>query len=88
MSSLPIKEKIVEELAQLPEESVREVYQLVQKLKLQLAGQSASREPAQSGASSHNGQAWKEFFEIGDALMASDAPELETLTTSVLKMRR
>lgn len=44
MSSLPIKEKIVEELAQLPEECVREVYQLVQKLKLQHPGKAAFQE--------------------------------------------
>lgn len=41
MSSLPSKEKIVEELGQLPEEIVREVYQLVQKLKLQHPGKAA-----------------------------------------------
>ncbi|MCK6622457.1 MAG: hypothetical protein HUU32_09970 [Calditrichaceae bacterium] len=62
--------------------------QLMEYISFRIARAMASREPAQSGASSHDGQAWKKFFEIGDALMASDAPELETLTTSVLKMRR
>lgn len=38
------KEKIVEELAQLPEESVREVYQLAQRLKLQRPGKFAFQE--------------------------------------------
>lgn len=67
-----------------PLEQVR----LLEYLSFRIARAIASRESDRSEASSHNGQAWKEFFEIGEALMASDMPELETLTTSVLKMRR
>lgn len=33
-------------------------------------------------------EAWEEFFRLGDALAASDAPELDTLTAAVLAMRR
>ena len=33
-------------------------------------------------------EAWKEFCRLGEALAASDTPELETLTATVLAMRR
>ena len=32
--------------------------------------------------------AWAKFFRLGDALAASDAPEGDTLTATVLAMRR
>jgi hypothetical protein len=32
--------------------------------------------------------AWQRFFELGDELAATDIPECETLTESVLAMRR
>ena len=33
-------------------------------------------------------EAWEEFFRLGDALSASDAPGSETMTAAVLAMRR
>jgi hypothetical protein len=33
-------------------------------------------------------EAWQEFFRVGDALAASDRPEGDTLTASLLAMRR
>ena len=33
-------------------------------------------------------EAWEEFFRLGDALAASDTPAAETLTATVLAMRR
>ena len=35
-----------------------------------------------------NADAWAEFFRVGDALAASDTLEGDTLTTTVLAMRR
>jgi hypothetical protein len=32
--------------------------------------------------------AWNEFFRIGDAIAALDAPQTETLTSAVTSMRR
>ena len=32
--------------------------------------------------------AWQEFFRAGDALAATDTPELTTLTAAVIDMRR
>jgi hypothetical protein len=32
--------------------------------------------------------AWERFFEVGDALAATDTPECNTLTAAVLAMRR
>jgi hypothetical protein len=34
------------------------------------------------------GDAWTEFFRLGDALAAEDKPTGETLTAAVLRMRR
>lgn len=31
---------------------------------------------------------WQEFFRIGDALAATDNPQMDTLTATVLAMRR
>ena len=33
-------------------------------------------------------QAWQEFFRIGDALADCDTPDIDTLTSAVLSMRR
>ncbi len=48
----------------------------------------ASMYSATSTSAPSNTAAWREFFRIGDALAASDRPELQTLTTAVLMMRR
>ena len=35
-----------------------------------------------------NTDAWREFFRLGDELVASDTREMDTLTATVLAMRR
>ncbi len=44
--------------------------------------------PAMSTADPNDTMAWKEFFQIGDELAASDTLESQTLTAAVLMMRR
>lgn len=34
------------------------------------------------------GEAWSKFLRVGDAIAASDTPESETLTATVLQMRQ
>jgi hypothetical protein len=43
---------------------------------------------AQRVASTPDPVAWEELFRLGDALAASDAPAADTLTATVLAMRR
>lgn len=44
--------------------------------------------PAAALSMPGNEAAWKEFFRIGDTLAAGDTPEAQTLTSSILMMRR
>jgi hypothetical protein len=46
------------------------------------------RQPVPIANGSTLGEAWQAFFRIGDALAASDQPELPTLTQTVQMMRR
>jgi hypothetical protein len=48
----------------------------------------ATRLPAKTVPSSTANEAWQTFFRIGDALAASDRPEMPTLTQTVQMMRR
>ena len=44
--------------------------------------------PPASSTSPEPVEAWQEFFRLGAALAASDTPAAETLTATVLAMRR
>ncbi len=48
----------------------------------------AIRQPVTVSNSAILAEAWQAFFRIGDALAASDQPEMPTLTQSVQMMRR
>lgn len=48
----------------------------------------ADIQPDQSTLNPEYTAAWQEFFRAGDALAATDKPDLATLTAAVINMRR
>ena len=48
----------------------------------------ADVQPNRSMLNSAYTAAWQEFFRAGDALVATDTPDLTTLTAAVIDMRR
>lgn len=72
-------------VAKLP---LHEQAHLMASLAIRMAQEVASTSSPPPGTPSMVSDPWAEFFRIGDDLAFSDSPELETLTTSVLKMRR
>jgi hypothetical protein len=81
-------------MAPTPDQVQRLVDQLTPYDQVQLLAYLASRPaqavparpPAPSGPEAAD--AWAAFFQLGEELAATDAPECETLTTAVLAMRR
>lgn len=79
-STLDQVERLVDQLS--PHEQAR----LLASLALRIA-RVAERQPHET-APPDGGAAWAELFRVGDALVADDKPELETLTSAVAAMRR
>jgi hypothetical protein len=67
-----------------PLEQVR----LLEYLTPRIAQAVADVQPNQSTLNSAYTAAWQEFFRAGDALAATDKPDLTTLTAAVIDMRR
>jgi len=81
-STLNQIQRLVEQL------SPHEQAQLLASLALRMAqAVTAASHPA-SSTSPEPREAWKEFFRLGEALAATDTPTAETLTASILEMRR
>ena len=81
-STLNQVQRLVEEL------SPHEQAHLLASLALRMA--EAVTSPSQPAAVAPPGpaEAWEEFFRLGEALATSDTPAVETLTATVLAMRR
>ena len=73
-------ERLVDQLS--PHEQAR----LLASLALRMAEVAERR--SRATAPPDGGDAWDEFFRVGDTLAAEDKPELETLTSAVTAMRR
>jgi len=81
-STLHQVERLVEEL------SPHEQAHVLAFLALRMAQRVASTPDPASVTSPETSGAWEEFFRLGDTLAASDAPGADTLTATVLAMRR
>ena len=81
-STLEHVQRLVDELT--PLDHVR----LLEYLTPRIARTVAASYAAVPASTPVNADAWAEFFRVGDALAASDALEGDTLTTTVLAMRR
>ena len=81
-STLDQAQRLVDQLT--PHEQVR----LLAYLTSRLAQVVATLQPPTSVASSEAADPWETFFQLGDALAATDTPEVGTLTAAVLAMRR
>lgn len=78
--SLNEVERLVDQLS--PQEQARLLGFLAQRV-AKAVEHAVQREVSPAGD-----EAWAEFFRVGDALAASDKPELETLTSAVAALRR
>ena len=84
----------------MAESTLRQVQRLVEQLSpheqahvlaflaLRMAQRVSSASDPASVTPPETAKAWEELFRLGDALAASDAPEVDTLTAAVLAMRR
>ena len=69
----------------LPEDKVKYLEQLIESWR----HEDAKGDPQAKEASADTlDQAWQALFRIGDALAEGDTPEVDTLTSAVLSMRR
>jgi hypothetical protein len=75
-------QRLVDQLT--PLEQVR----LLEYLTPRLVHAVANARAPQSAARPAHADAWQEFFRIGDALAATDKPGMNTMTTTLLAMRR
>lgn len=75
-------QQLVDQLT--PLEQVR----LLEYLTPRIAQAVATTQCSPSAPQSSLPEAWKEFFRVGDALAATDTPDVETLTEAVFVMRR
>jgi len=81
-SPLDQAQRLVDQLT--PHEQVR----LLAYLTSRLAQAVATLQPPIPVASPEAADPWETFFQLGEALAATDTPEVETLTAAVLAMRR
>lgn len=79
-STLHQVERLVEQLS--PREQAHVLAFLALRMAQRVAPDSASVAPPETSG------AWEELFRLGDALAASDVPGADTLTATVLAMRR
>lgn len=75
-------QRLIEQLS--PVEQIR----LLEYLSLRISRVVSSLPSEQSTMKSNHTRAWKEFFRIGDELIHTDNPNSQTLTATVLAMRR
>ena len=68
--------------------NLRDQARLLEYLSFRLAQAVALREPETTPAHVTPATAWQEFFRVGDDLRRTDRPDMETLTTTVIEMRR
>jgi hypothetical protein len=83
----------------MAENTLNEVERLVDQLSLQEQARllaslalrmvhTVERGSRESGTVTECADAWAELFRVGDALLAEDKPDLQTLTSAVTSMRR
>lgn len=75
-------QRLVDELSPL------EQAQLLEHLALKVGQVIAANQDRPAAVLADYEQAWKEFFRLGDALVADDTPGTATLTQALLSMRR
>jgi len=61
---------------------------LLASLALRMAQVATSASPLASTTPPETAEAWDEFFRLGEAIAAGDTPTSDTLTATVLAMRR
>ena len=67
----------------LPEDKIKYLERLIESWRWEGVGSDP-----QARRSDTLDQAWEQFFRIGDALAEKDTPDGDTLTSTVLSMRR
>jgi hypothetical protein len=79
----------LEQVQQLVDQlTLLEQVRLLEYLTPRLVHAIANTRAPQSAAKSARTDAWQEFFSIGDALNATDKPSMDTVTATLLAMRR
>jgi hypothetical protein len=79
----------LEEVQRLADElSPLDQVRLLHHLLPHIAQAVASAQSAVLPPSATSARSWEEFFRLGDELVRQDAPEMETLTATLLSMRR
>jgi hypothetical protein len=80
-STLAQAQRLVDQLT--PHDQVR----LLAYLTTRLPQVVAALQPTEGGTPPETSDVWETFFQLGEMLAATDAPERETLTAAVLAMR-
>ena len=88
METATLTVQLPKEELEFAEEYARARRITVSKLVDQLLRRLRQSEQIPSEAARGEGHAWRELLRVGDALAAEDPPGAETLTASLLAMRR